>query len=168
MKAPRNVRYGFSPFPLLSILLVACGGGGEKKQNNDPRLLGNVPQDELTALCARLSPADVAYRTALSTPTCSNYGLNERQSGGDCEEARQECLDKTVVMPDSGFKFACDSGCTASVSEVEACLASYESETRRLDGFTCKTSRERIMDALASGVLWPDACDLLIEECPLD
>jgi hypothetical protein len=160
----------FLLFPVLTLssLLLACGGDDDDgDENKEPSVSGTTPlsdidtNEEAQVVCERLAQAITAEESeSLQSGGCALQGWFAAQSGGDCEQVKEDCI--AASSEQVGDPESCTTedvpDCALTVDEYVECL---DSSAGVLANFTCGSTALQ----LAAFTALPAHCQTGLEAC---
>ena len=154
------------------------GGGGNFSSSVDGnKQLGQLSSTEKTTLCNETKTYVYSYipESQFQNFMCTFQGLLVAAFGNpstdselqtNCASARDQCMSDP---PDMSASCDIPSGCTATVSEMETCIAAYGPALKDADDELPACEQATLEDANNSGSsveLPPAACDTVEQKCP--
>ncbi|WP_437506574.1 hypothetical protein [Sorangium sp. So ce1099] len=151
-------------FLMAGLALAACGddevgNGGETGSELDGKQLGSLTAEEADEVCDDLREEAEAIS---KEDMCEIAGVFASGFGMECETAKQECISapedpEEAEEPDTcgASQFA---GCTATVAEARACVASIANSFRAI---TCESPLDDITNLGQTA-----ECAVMEEKCP--
>ncbi|KYF86830.1 hypothetical protein BE17_33090 [Sorangium cellulosum] len=151
-------------FLMAGLALVACGddevgNGGETGSELDGKQLGSLTAEEADEVCDDLRGQAGAIS---KEDMCELAGVFASSFGMECETTKQECISAPEEPQEAEEPDTCGAsqfaGCTATVAEARACVASIASNFRAI---TCESTADDLTNLGQSA-----ACAVMEEKCP--
>ncbi|WP_438007031.1 hypothetical protein WME89_52320 [Sorangium sp. So ce321] len=151
-------------FLMAGLALVACGddevgNGGETGSELDGKQLGSLTAEEADEVCDELRGQTEAIS---KEDMCELAGVFASGFGMECETTKQECISAPEEPAEPSEPDTCGAsqfaGCTATVAEARACMASIANAFRSI---TCESTPDD-MENLAQTA----ECAVMEEKCP--